>query len=281
MDVPDKPVAVFTQKHRKNTPWYKCQNCQTYFTPPYEKPEEETAHSRKFAYGNMHSGIEIGNSKQKLFGKILKIIDQKLKGTGKILDHGSAYGAFSFMAKKKGYDVMAMDILPEAIEYINKNGVIGEVANSVSATQKISKSTFNAVVAVDSCYYWKNFLPELKKINALLVPNGLLIIRTSEKCWMFKLGLFIRKISGSEKILKKTVYDHFSVIPLKSLKEFLKSSGYTITEISSVKSIPLQHISFTARIQYLLGEFFYKMFRISFSAGFLICAVKTAELKNE
>lgn len=268
------PAAQFRQRLRGLSKWYCCTHCRSYFTTSSEM-KEETELLRQNAWSAPEAGLQINQYKLRLYRKILGLMASEKKGRLEILDHGASYGGFCFEAKKAGHHPIGMDIFPEAVDYLNTNGIPSETASSVSGLKKYRDFRFDAVTAIDSCYYWRNLSGELGQICDHLKENGLLVLRTSEKSRLFRAGVILKKIFPSAEILlKKCVHDHLSCTPLCTLLSILKSSGLKVLKVSSISAIPSYRTPVTTKIFYWTGEVLYRIFRISFSPGFVVICIK-------
>ena len=58
----------------------------------------------------------------------------KLPKSGKILDIGAGTGAFGYIFKELGYEVLEIDVAPRMIQMCKKNGLEGIVWDEMPAT---------------------------------------------------------------------------------------------------------------------------------------------------
>lgn len=263
-------VARIDQRQRKNAEWLICDSCHSAFTRPYQATEQEVEHSRTNAWGRKEEALQVHEEKRELYKRILNRLNSLLPQRGTLLDHGASFGGFSQMARKDGWKTVAMDILPEAVNYMNRQGLDAILASTAADPGITGHSTFDAVVSIDTCYYWNGVKDEIMAIQKILRPGGLLLIRTSDKKWLFNWG----RLFGKKEWMRRSVHDHLSVIPIAALRQILAMNQFELLSVSSLDAIPSSRSSLLSRLQYLIGEIFYRLLRISFSAGFVLVAKK-------
>lgn len=74
-------------------------------------------------------------------------IRKKLPSKGKILDIGSGTGAFGYIFKEIGYEVVAIDVAPRMIQMCKKNGLEGIVCDIVQDGIPFPEDSFDFVIA--------------------------------------------------------------------------------------------------------------------------------------
>lgn len=263
-------VARIDQRQRKNAEWLICDSCHSAFTRPYQATEQEAEHSRTNAWGRKEEALQVHEEKRELYNRILNRLNGLLPQGGILLDHGASFGGFSQMARKEGWKTVAMDILPEAVDHMNQNGLNAILASTAAAPEVRKKPPFDAIVSIDTCYYWNKVYDEIRSISETLSPGGIFLLRTSDKKWLFEVG----RIFGKKEWMRKSVHDHLSVIPVSALLKILRQNGMEVISVSSIDAIPSSRSSLTSKLQYLIGEVAYRLFRLSFSAGFVVIARK-------
>lgn len=127
---------------------------------------------------------------EKVFGKNLcqyNVLDMEQLDTmlGKmnlqtnqlVLDIGCGVGKISeYIAERTGVSIIGIDNAPKVIEWAQKNTKteLGELFFEVGDLNKLSfsKDKFDAIIAIDTLYYAKDFNGVLKKMKEILKPNG-------------------------------------------------------------------------------------------------------------
>ena len=272
------PVAVVSQRQRPAAPWFVCPQCGAIYTIPYDSIDQEADHSRTNAWGQQEAGLRLNVEKHRLFAAVLDVLRRFRSAPARLLDYGSSFGGLCFLARDRGHTVYAIDILPEAIAYLRDHGIDGQVARRLSGTTIGSGAPFDAVVSLDSIYYWRNVAAEMQAVRAILTGGGLFIIRTSDKAWLFHLGVLLGKVSRAlgAPLLRKSVHDHLTILPLRTLLALLRQTDFEVVEVSSLRANPSDKTSLAATALYWIGEGCYRLFGLSFSAGFLVVARKRA-----
>jgi len=102
------------------------------------------------------------------------------KKRGKLLDIGCAFGYFVELARSKGYDAYGIDpsayAAKRARRLVGKNR-IQEVTIKSAAYQKES---FDVITLFDVFEHLSNPLSDMKKLNALLKKDGVIMIATGD-----------------------------------------------------------------------------------------------------
>jgi len=109
-----------------------------------------------------------------------KLVVRQLQG-GTFLDIGCGTGHMSFMAAKHGHEVMAIDIMPEMVEFTNRLFARNELHIETRVLDaenllEIGDRSFDNIVALDVLEHIENDLDVLRNIHALLSPQGTCIL---------------------------------------------------------------------------------------------------------
>jgi len=86
----------------------------------------ETDHSRDMAWGNEEEGAALNLRKRDGFVATLDRIERMGYGASKILDVGCSFGGILTEASKRGFDCAGTDIVPEAVDYVRRQGGRGQ-----------------------------------------------------------------------------------------------------------------------------------------------------------
>jgi SAM-dependent methyltransferase len=155
--------------------WH-CKPCSVWWLEPIPKaeelaqyfrvtsPAEEAAAAAKFEV-NRHA--------------VLKLVATRLKegvAGGRILDIGCAVGYFlsAFFAEDKCWEAHGIDVAPQSAERAAARGIQMRVGTLKSA--RYSDGYFNLVTILDTFYYFTDPLQEIKEIQRILEPGGILAI---------------------------------------------------------------------------------------------------------
>ncbi len=74
-------------------------------------------------------------------------IREKLPKSGKILDIGAGTGAFGYIFKRLGYEVVCIDVAPNMIKMCEKNGLNGLVCDVIKEGIPFTDRSFDLVIA--------------------------------------------------------------------------------------------------------------------------------------
>jgi SAM-dependent methyltransferase len=72
---------------------------------------------------------------------------KKIPSQGKILDIGAGTGAFGYIFKELGYEVLEIDVAPHMIQMCKRNGLEGKVWDIVESGIPFRDNSFNLVIA--------------------------------------------------------------------------------------------------------------------------------------
>lgn len=264
---------------RGRTPWARCGRCQTYFLADDYDASTETDHSREMAWGNEDEGAALNRRKTEGFCNTLDEIERLGYGAGSILDVGCSFGGILIEAEKRGFDCSGVDIVPEAIDYIQRLGFRGQVCASLKDCRLFAgRQPADVVTVLDAHIYWPDQPEELRAAAELLRDDGLLVIRAVTKSAFVTAGRYVGKFSEamSQKLIRRAVADHRFSMPLPSLIRTVEDSGF---EVLSATPRGAQHTSdmpLTARAAYRVGTVLWDRFGVSVAPTSLVFARKKA-----
>jgi len=260
---------------RGNKTWAKCPGCRSFFaTEPYDL-EQEVQHTRTQPWGRAESGKVLNYYKGLMFDAILRVLRSYAPPGSTVLDVGCSYGGFLQRAKREGYRVHGIDIVPEAAEYVRGQGVPCECAKSVEDLDILEGS--QGVISVLDCnYYWPNQRKELRALRSRLCPKGLLVMRVVDTSWIVRIALWLRRwfpIVG-QRLCEKAVYDHRVSIPVQSLMRIVHQEGFEIVYASPRDAMPSRYNSLRVKIAYTLGHFAWRIAGCYVAPGWVLLAKK-------
>jgi 2-polyprenyl-3-methyl-5-hydroxy-6-metoxy-1,4-benzoquinol methylase len=264
-----KDTFIVNQRLRGYVEWHQCLACRSYFTYP-QSASDESHLVQQNLWGMRNEGIQLGKDKEVMFVAALDLHHQFRKNNGrKILDIGASYGGFTSIAVKLGFDVYAFDIFEDAVNYLNEIGAKATLSHHIDEyIKKSGQNQFDAIFALDCICYWQNIQHEFEKIYEILAAQGTFIIRNPDKAWSISLG---RK-TGIDALISKSVHDHTSSIPLKSMIQLLEKSGFKIEKVQFESAIPNKLHGWVTRLMYKFGGIFWPWFH--FSPGYYIVVSK-------
>ena len=101
---------------------------------------------------------------------------KRQKNRGSVFEVGAAYGYFSKMSEKEGYDVVALDISQHACKLAKNNGIV--IIRADAENLPIRHETFDTVASLNLVEHLHNPLIFLKEAYRILKPHGLIYIVT-------------------------------------------------------------------------------------------------------
>ena len=194
-----------------------------------------------------------------------------------LLDIGCSYGGFLKKARKEGYLVRGIDIVPEAVEYVRNQGITCDCAKSVGDLD-IPDNSQSVITVLDCNYYWPSQRKELRAIRSKLCPDGLLAMRVVDTSWAIQLGLWLRKFlpAVGQRLCEKAAYDHRVSIPVQSLLRVVQLEGFAIIHTSPRDAMPVRHNSCKVKTAYAIGGITWSIVGHNLSPGFVFIARKRA-----
>ncbi len=111
--------------------------------------------------------------------KFLSFIQQK-QPTGTLLDVGCAFGYFVELARHQGYDAYGFDASHYAAD--KARALVGgnRIQEGTIQQVKYPKGSFDVITMFDVFEHLQDPMSDMKKLNALLKPDGLIIIATGD-----------------------------------------------------------------------------------------------------
>jgi len=229
----------------------KCKDCNLLFKKQegyedkfYSKDYFEDVHKNFFKYCRKDYERYIKESeKLRMFLKTLVAL-KKLKNNGKLLDIGCATGVFLDMAKKKGYDVLGVDVSNYACDYASENFKVKTKCGELEKL-KFKEKSFDVITMWDVLKHTKDPKSFLMEANKLLKNDGILFVFTiNDACLMSWIAKSIYYLSFKKiKVFFKWIYPihhnyHFSE---KNLDKYLELTGFEA--LSKEKSeMPVENI---------------------------------------
>lgn len=272
----DENLILLDSSRGKNN-WKVCEACSSFFMKEEYDPLKEAEHSKVTSHGNRERGEFMNNFKAKLFQNVVDIIKDEKPFPGKLLDIGCSYGGFIFMAKENGFNPSGTDILNDAVEYVKSKNFNAYECYSLKDVN--FSENFDVVTAIDCNYYWSDQAVEVKEINKILYPNGIFLVRTSDKTNYLKVGIFLRRFfkSFGNKLIRRSLNDHRFSMPISSLKNLMWSKGFELINISIIRAIHSNKTRLSVKLSFILGALIYRTTGIFLAPGAILVFKKVRE----
>ena len=225
---------IINQGNRGSVKWLVCNECGSFFSTHVYNEVEEVNHTKNFtSWGNETKGKILSTFKIRMYKSIAQIIRKIIPPPAKLLDIGCSYGGFLIETKNLGYDVTGIDILPEAINFIQSIGIPSQVCFSIDGSD-FNDESFDIISVLDCNCYWIDQIKEISSIFNKLKHGGILVMRVADKSFYLKIGLKLKIINNrlGNKLIRYSVNDHYFSMPVKSLINELKKIGFNINYAS-------------------------------------------------
>ena len=270
-------ASIVLTTPRGSQAWARCPACRSFFAAEQYDLGQEVEHTRTRPWGMVGSGNALGDYKSLMFETTLRLLRKYAPQGSTLLDVGCSYGGFLQRARKAGYQVRGIDILPEAVEYVRNRGIACDCTGSVGNLD-IPENSLGIITVLDCNYYWPSQRKELRTLRSRLSPNGLLIMRVVDMSWVLRIGLWLGKWfpTAGQRMCEKAVYDHHVSIPLKSLLLVVQQEGFEIVHTSPWDAMPSRHNSIKVKTAYAFGHFLWRITGCYLAPGCVFVARKRA-----
>lgn len=274
------PQTVSLETPRGETEWCRCPHCRAYVMLAEYEADAEAQHTQTMAWGQEDDGTALNEFKQLMFRAVLDAVRTHAAPECRILDIGCSFGGFLMEARRQGFDVMGVDIVPEAVSYVRSQGIPAErVAGMPDCPPAVRNFGARVVTIMDANIYWPDQAGELKAIYDLLPPEGLLVMRLITKAPFFTAGRLLRPLSSalSRRLMRRAVNDHRFSMPLDSMLTLLKKTGFEIRQAGPQGALHSRDSGLGVRSLFALGTLTWKLAGIALAPGNLVVAQKPAE----
>lgn len=261
---------------RGETNWLQCPGCSSYFMDRDYQLDAEVEHTRNMTWGDTEHGAQLNQFKQRMYRAVLQQIGRYLAPKGhELLDVGCAYGGFMTAARSAGFEVLGFDIVPEAVQHVQSNGMRAQVCSQIRDFSLCSEP-LDAITVLDANIYWPNQPAELRDIFNRLRPGGLLVMRIVDKSWMARIGTLLRQVSPSqgERILRRAVNDHRFSMPAASFLDVLGKVGFRVISASPRGALHSDQTSVPVKISFGLGIALWHTLGLFLAPGAVVIAEK-------
>lgn len=268
-------ATIVLSTPRGNRTWTRCPECKSFFDLERYDPEQEVGHTRTRPWGILESGVALNDYKAPMFEAILRVLRNYAQQGSTLLDIGCSYGGFLLRAKEEGYQVRGMDIVPEDVEYVRRQGIACDCAKSLDDLD-IPKNSQGIISVLDCNYYWPSQIKELRAIHSLLRHGGLLVMRTVDTSWAVQIGLWLHRSfpRTGQRLCEKAVYDHRVSIPVRSLLGIMRQEGFEILYTSPRDAMPFRHNSLKVKTAYAIGYFVWRIAGWHLAPGWVLLVRK-------
>ena len=261
---------------RGETEWLRCNCCRSYFMDGSYSLESEVSHTIQMTWGDAEQGAQLNMFKQRMYKSILAQILKHTEPQGKsLLDVGCAYGGFMQAAASAGFDVNGFDIVPQAIDFVKSHGMTAECCGTMCDFTGAHKK-YDVITVLDANIYWPDQATELANIYNRLADGGLLIMRVVDKSWLATVGAGLQKLSPERgrKVLRRAVNDHRFSMPIGSLLELLKKTGFNVVSASPKGALHSDDTSLMVKLSFGIGIALWQTMGVFLAPGAVVIAEK-------
>ncbi len=208
------PLEQFKHAHL-----VKCASCNLVFSELQpEQPELVDFYSEGYDLTKYFSPIT-----EKRYLELLE--DFKVfRNTGKLLDIGCGFGFFLETAKRKGWDVIGLEITNDAVEACSSKGL--NMHHGTLETAKFEDESFDVIVFIETIEHVIEPNRLIKEIHRVLRPGGLVYLSTPN----FN-ALNRYRLQEKYDVIQYPL--HLSYFTPKTLRRFFERNGFTTKKITS------------------------------------------------
>jgi 2-polyprenyl-3-methyl-5-hydroxy-6-metoxy-1,4-benzoquinol methylase len=216
----------------KNTDLLICSDCEFIFSDPM--PDSKTLNElygksyficdseEQMKYQDYHKEEKgIRKSSEKRLGWISKYINPP----GKLLDIGCAAGYFMDTAVNHGWEVYGTDISEYCINFAKGNFKEIRPFYGPLKKHKFDDNFFDIITMWDVLEHLPDPLDEMKEVNRILKPGGILVIMTPN------IKSMIAKVTGKKWILYQSPHIHLTYFSPDSSRLLIDKTGFEILKI--------------------------------------------------
>ncbi|GAB6107666.1 class I SAM-dependent methyltransferase [Fusibacter bizertensis] len=208
--------------------WVKCKNCQLIYGNPV--PAEAILNKyysiiakEKFGgiYGNIDERFEYLVA---MSNRRLEKIESYSNGVGSLLDIGTGIGIFTGVAIDRNWNAEGLEFAPEDCEYASTNfdlDLLNEDFYNFNSDRQ-----YDVVTLFEVIEHLHHPLKDLKQINKLIVPGGVLVVATP-----IQDSLYGKKMK--EHNIFWNVITHLTYFTKPVMIDYLNEAGFEIIEINN------------------------------------------------
>lgn len=213
----------YTRDSKFTTPMYECRECDLYYRSVDSSLLDD--HYYAASYVQVTNESRFREQRLNFFRYIIDLIDkttrkQDATKPGILLDFGSAYGHLLEVAAERGYQSIGVELNQGLVKYCNNKGF-----KTVSSLDDIT-SPVDVVTLIDSLYCVAKPTEILARIHDLMKPEGILLIRITNRNLYVRLRRFFLQNSDMNLVGDATVS-----YSLKSISRLLENSGFEVNTV--------------------------------------------------
>jgi len=174
------------------------------------------------------------------FKKGLDLIES-YRSPGRLLDIGCATGVFLALAKKRGWDVVGVDVSEFAAKFVSEKFGFKCYAGSIKDAD-FPDASLDVITLWDVIEHFEDPLEELKEIRRILADDGILLFDTPNEESFMRLMAHVcyKSTAGKFQYPVKKLYHEFHLFyySQQTLNLLFNKAGFQIVEFRK-KTIPV------------------------------------------
>lgn len=271
-DEADEVYQLETSRGRN--PWARCPHCAAYFLDGPYLLDDEVAQTETMPWGQQQAGVDLNEFKHRMFGAVVRCLEQHEPAPARVLDVGCSFGGFGIEARQAGYDVYGMDITPAAVEYVQSLGLEAECCSTPDDVTGLPGHCVDVVTCLDCQSLWPDQPSQLAAIHRKIRPGGLLVLRVVDKSWMFTIGRRLAPLSPTiaHRVMREAVNNNRLSMPVHTLRRQLEEQGFEIVDTSIWAAIHSDSTRWPAKLSFAFGALLWPVLRRNYAPGALLIA---------
>jgi SAM-dependent methyltransferase len=255
--------------------WLSCRACKSYCDTTPTNAHDAIAHHARSPSGQLQTASMLAEHRSRLFRSVLRILALHAPSKTNLLDVGCSYGGFLHHARKAGYAAAGMDIVPEAAAHVRQHGFDCQATASV-ANLDMPDGSLGVITVLDCSCYWPDPTHELRAIHRKLRPDGLLVMRVPDKSWVLQAGLILTRLCPGigRYLCRRSVNDHVSSIPVRTVLRLLRDAGFQILYASPRGALYSDRSPLSVKTMFAVGYMIWRVTGRYLAPGCLILARK-------
>lgn len=173
-----------------------------------------------------NSGTGSSNTNEKLrYIYMLSLLQKyKISKNSTIIDIGSAKGGFLSFLKMRGYNnLLAIDLLPECINYIRSNKISAEIGSIENLSSTINNKSADVIILSHILEHVIDLQLAMEELNHIIKDNGLIYV---------EVPIPINNSSFKDAPLWDYLYEHINYFSTYDLIALFKNNNFICLEFS-------------------------------------------------
>ena len=197
----------------------RCRQCGLQYVSPRPRGAEIV---EAYSQGDDPTYVSQVEARERTFGEALTRIEKLHPARGRLLDIGTAAGAFLAAARARGWDVEGCEPNRWLAEWGTRHYGIPIRPGDLFA-QSFDPASFDVVTLWDVIEHTPDPARVIRKVSELLKPGGLLVVNYPD------IGSWIARLLGRKWPFLSSVHLYYFTRP--TISRFLKQYGFEILDI--------------------------------------------------